>query len=147
VIARFRRWLHRACRLERGTADAVLSIGEQLGYLTGAVHTMRDELQRLPAFVTVIVLGREASGATLIFSQTGVIGRPRAGHRTTQIRVDILRPLRDCCAFVLCDLARVDVRCITCGIDAVAMGAPFGVFGAADPGQVVSAIVELREPE
>jgi hypothetical protein len=155
MIERFRTWLHRDCRRQRGTADALLEIGARLGELGRYSRELAAAVIERPAFVTVLVIGDEERsptrtahtageksepGAPIIFASSGKV--PARGGQP--ISVEIHRPLAECCIVVLADLERVDVRGIFYGADVLTMAGPVAFVKYVAPGHVVRVLCELR---
>jgi len=143
MINRFRKWLHRDCLLERGTASALISVGEQLAALSGGVLLLRQALERVPERVTVIAVGsREAGGPPLIVDSKTVRLR---GERTETITLETHFPIAAFQVVVLADFDRVELRGLFLRTDLIGMQSPIGFGQEWRPGEHVRAVVARLE--
>jgi hypothetical protein len=169
VINRFRKWLHRGCQLERGTASALLSVGEQLAALSGGMLLLRQGLEKVPERVTVIAFGTRAASATGAVDLVQRVTRDERqiaavpvveaeplividsktvrlrGTATETITLETMFPVQSFQVVVMADFDRVELRGLFLRTDLIGMASPIGFGKAWGPGEHVRAIVARRE--
>jgi hypothetical protein len=169
MINRFRKWLHRDCQLERGTASALMSVGEQLAALSGGVLLLRQALERVPERVTVIAFGQRAPSATgavdlvrrvtredsqiaavpVVDSQPLIVVDSKTvrlrGERTETITLETHFPVAAFQVVVLADFDRVELRGLFLRTDLIGMHSPIGFGQEWRPGEQVRAVVARLE--
>lgn len=145
MIQRFRRWLHRDCQLERGTASALLTVGQELAALSGGMLLLRQSLERVPERVTVIAFGqREAeAGEVPIVVDSKTIRL--AGERTETITLEANFPIARFQVVVIANFERVELAGLFHRSDLIGMQSPVGFGKNWGPGEQVRAIVRRLE--
>lgn len=157
VIDRFRKWLHRGCQLERGTASALLSVGEQLAALSGGMLLLRQGLEKVPERVTVIAFGTRAPGLEMVGNVEVVTTTPDPlivvdsktvrlrGTAAETITLETMFPVQSFQVVVMADFDRVELRGLFLRTDLIGMASPIGFGKEWRPGEQVRAIVARRE--
>jgi hypothetical protein len=105
----------------------------------------RTTLVPLPAFVSLVVVGRAENGDPCVCGTSLVLTDRKSQG---ELRLQAQMPMRAAYAVVLCDQARVGVGGIFRGVDLRQQGlgdCPMAVIGDWQPGVIVRALVELRE--
>lgn len=151
---RFRAWLHRDCRRERGMVGALLEVGGQLAELSRYSRELTAAVVERPELVTVIAYGMRGpgpGGATLggfhpglnwvVVDSKKVEVKP-GGMQT--IELECIFPIQDFQVLVLANLDRVDIQCVAKASTVLAIGSPVVLGRDWLLGQRVRVVVELR---
>jgi hypothetical protein len=143
MIERFRNWLHRECRLERSNASALISVGEQLGALSGGVLLLRQAFERVPERVTVIAYGQREAGESPIVVDSKTV-RLR-GERTETITLETHFPIDVFQVVVMADFDRVELAGLFHGANLMGMQSPIAFGKSWKLGEYVRAVVRRLE--
>lgn len=156
IRERFRAWLHRDCRRERGVADALLEIGGRLGELGRYCHELTKAVVERPERVTVIVfglragadLGAEAAGVEVLNLREWFVvdsKSVRVGQKSERIDCTSYFPIQSFQVLVLANLERVEILGVFKGRDLLAMASPVAYGTDWHLGVNVSVLCSLRE--
>jgi hypothetical protein len=145
IRERISAWVHRECRRDRGITSALLTVGEQLGALTGGFAALRRSLESVPQRVTVIAYGqREAGEPTIVVDSKTV--RLQGERNGETITLEALFPIRAFQVVVLADFDRVEVQGVFHRTDLLGAQSPIAFGKAAwNPGEQVRAVVRRLE--
>jgi hypothetical protein len=145
LINRFRKWLHRDCQLERGTASALLTVGQELAALSGGMLLLRQAFERVPERVTVIAFGqREAEAGEVPIVVDSKTIRLR-GDRSETITLETHFPIARFQVVVIANFERVELGGLFHRTDLIGMQSPVGFGKLWHPGEQVRAIVRRLE--
>jgi hypothetical protein len=147
MINRFRKWLHRNCQLERGTAFQLLTVGQELASLSGGVLLLRHAFEHVPERVTVIAFGqREAEpGEVPIVVDSKTIRL--TGERSETITLEAHFPIARFQVVVIANFERVELGGLFHRTDLIGMQSPVGFGKDWRPGELVRAVVRRLRVE
>jgi hypothetical protein len=169
MINRFRKWLHRDCQLERGTASALLTVGQELAAVSGGLLLLRQAFERVPERVTVIAFGQRIPSATgavdlvrrvtredsqiaavpVVDSEPWIVVDSKTmrlrGDRSETITLETHFPVAPFQVVVLANFERVELAGLFHRTDLIGMQSPVGFGKLWHPGEQVRAVVRRLE--